>query len=60
MDRNLTLVVFIGHCQEFVVHPKWTSNRVIENKKKANIFTYGIATLPTLRNNIVYSQFMNL
>lgn len=61
MDRNLTLVVFIGHCQEFVVHPKWTLNRVIEKKKKkANSFTYGIATLPTLRNNIVYSQFMNL
>ena len=59
MDRNLTLVVFIDHCQEFVVHPKWTLNRVIE-KKKANIFTYGIATLPTLRKNIVYSQFMNL
>ena len=34
MDRNLTLVVFIGHCKEFVVNPKWTLNRVIEKKKK--------------------------
>lgn len=32
MDRNLTLVVFIGHCREFVVHRKWTLNRVIEKE----------------------------